>query len=130
MANDIPDFEPKFICDWCERDDFCDGDLDGLLHEDKDGNFHGVCRACLKEEATIENALAFSDEYIGEKEYKDTFIAELYTMEDLVALARKDLAQRLETNYAPDIDKIKKAAEDFCLFDDDAFIEFINSQSK
>lgn len=115
--------EEKLICDWCE----CEVEsLEGILMSGADGNYHGVCRECLKAAATVENALAYSDSVYGKDAYEDTFIAELYSKEALVSLARKDLTARIEAGIGIDIAHLKKAAERYCMFDDNGFIDFIN----
>lgn len=126
-ATDFFDDEPKCICDWCGEEV---GAHLTSLREDVYGNYRGVCDECIKAEATIQNALAFSDSIFGENTYEDSFIERLYSQEDLVKLARKDLAERLKIAYAPDLEKMQKLAREYCLEDCDSFIDYINKKSE
>lgn len=121
------DYELKFICDWCENEV---DDLECNITEDKNGDYHGVCKDCIKKYATVENALAYSDAVFGKKEYDNTLIAALYTQEELLEFGRKDLQKRLAINYAPDVEKIKHAVEFYCLEESDSFIDFVVNNKK
>lgn len=95
----------------------------------------GVCPKCFDEAITAENIFAFSKE--GEDlatNDKDKFdysvVSWLYSMDDLLELAKKDMRERLASGVGLDEDRVKKAMCDYAHADESGFIEFMDRRAK
>lgn len=141
MNNDIYNEEPYEVCAECGVE-FFENDIEHLAiyfgeHEvAEDGREYvkGYCADCARQLAKdhgldLSDAAArlFEDE--GDK-IAESVIPYLYTYDELMALVRKDIAERRLAGYMPDVKKIDDALYKFCKDDDTFFIEYIEKLNK
>lgn len=93
----------------------------------------GVCPRCFDEAVTLENILAFSkkneqDALDLDEKFKYSVVSYLYSMDELLELAKKDMKARLESGVGIDEERVKKAIREYAHADEDAFVEFMDKE--
>ena len=92
--------------------------------------WEGVCRDCFDEEITAEHIFKFSKEcedVVGDKDKFDySVVSWLYSMSDLLDLAKKDMKERLESGIGIDEERVRKAMYYYAHNDEEAFVEFMD----
>lgn len=127
------DEEVGAVCDECGSE-FEDEDSLDIVRGERDGVYHGLCEECARDLAKTygiavsdEAARLFEDE--GEK-IAESVIPYLYTYDELMALVRKDIAERRLTGYIPDVKKIDDALHKFCKWNDEFFTEYLDELNR
>ena len=133
--------EPYEVCAECGVE-FFENDIEHLAiyfgeHEvAEDGREYvkGFCEKCARQLAKdhgldLSDAAArlFEDE--GDK-IANSVIPFLYTYDELMALVRKDIAERRLAGYMPDVKKIDDALYKYCKDDETFFDEYIEKLNK
>ena len=140
--------EPIYKCRWCgeevdeeplcpEEDTYEDehwAEYEGGGAEYRGSTFYevltGVCAKCFDEAITTENIFAFSKEgedlATGKDKFDYSVVSWLYSMDDLLELAKKDMRERLASGVGLDEDRVKKAMYDYAHADEEAFVEFMD----
>ena len=145
--------EPIYKCRWCEQEvedePLCakeDTYEEEHYAEYEDGGAEyrgstfytrltGVCPKCFDEAVTLENILAFSKKYEqdaldSDEKFKYSVVSYLYSMDELLELAKKDMKARLESGVGIDEERVKKAMREYAHADEDAFIEFMDKSAQ
>lgn len=155
MASNINYYEseePIYRCRWCEQEveeePLCakeDTYEEKHYAEYEDGGAEyrgstfytrltGVCPKCFDEAVTLENILAFSKEneqgaWDSDEKFKYSVVSYLYSMDELLELAKKDMKARLESGVGIDEERVKKAMRVYAHEDEDAFVEFMDEEN-
>ena len=94
----------------------------------------GVCPKCFDEEITAENVFKFSkacEDVVDDKDkYDYSVVSWLYSMSDLLELAKKDMKERLASGIGIDEERVKKAMYDYAHYNEESFVEFIEEEMK
>lgn len=156
MASNINYYEseePIYRCRWCEQEveeePLCakeDTYEEKHYAEYEDGGadyrgstfytrLTGVCPKCFDEAVTLENILAFSkkneqDAWDSDERFKYSVVSYLYSMDELLELAKKDMKARLESGIGIDEERVKKAMREYAHEDEDAFVEFLDEENR
>lgn len=94
----------------------------------------GVCSKCFDEAITAENIFAFSKEgedlATGKDKFDYSVVSWLYSMDDLLELAKKDMRERLASGIGIDEERVKKAMYDYAHNDEESFVEFMDKSAQ
>lgn len=155
MASNINYYEseePIYRCRWCEQEveeePLCakaDTYEEKHYAEYEDGGAEyrgstfytrltGVCPKCFDDAVTLENILAFSkkneqDALNPDEKFNYSVVSYLYSMDELLEFAKKDMKARLESGIGIDEERVKRAMREYAHEDEDAFIEFMDEEN-
>lgn len=145
--------EPIYKCRWCgeevDEEPLCpeeDTYEEEHYAEYEDGSSYyrgstfytrltGVCPKCFDGAVTLENILAFSkkneqDALDSDEKFNYSVVSYLYSMDELLELAKKDMKARLESGVGIDEERVKKAMREYAHADEDTFVEFMDKSAQ
>lgn len=145
--------EPIYKCRWCDEEvseePLCPkestyeekhyAEYEDGREEYRGSTFYemltGVCSKCFDEAITAENIFAFSkeneqDALDSDEKFNYSVVSYLYSMDELLELAKKDMKARLESGVGIDEERVKKAMREYAHADEDTFVEFMDKSAQ
>lgn len=112
-----PTYETTYICDECGEE----------FENEDDLICESICNDCLKNEATIHNAINYGDAVPLQIDING-YLTYIFSTKEINGILKKIAFDRYEQSLYGDREKYQKSAEEFCLQDKEHFFEFLEEQ--